>query len=901
MDNTQRDRKLCNPVCRGICKPMCGQCPISKSQTKTQIQGNIQGQTQGSMLCRDQVRDINLAEEEELENQELDITASKLEPFEGAQINGTLISYSRKPRPPKEIPITTPGFFITLKTQTLQNYRIIVEGTLLQGDRAYLAVQSRNPLTQLLDRKFIFLGGAGPTRYSVVFTAVSTITKVGVLFFNTATNYLFNLLTLDVKVSAESGFEKSSNKGQAGGYPPLNDESKIPSNFIDMIPIIKATDKEIDLKLTAYKKEEECKLRGPVGPPGPPGDQGQIGDEGPKGEPGFRGPKGEPGDLGHPGCPGPRGEPGPLGPRGIQGCPGSLGPTGCQGPQGLQGVAGVQGPIGFPGRTGAQGSRGFPGPPGATGEAGSGFVFVNSLAEAATLCSSSGTQDGNYYFVLDESAYYQCVNGGSDTSALVLIADLKGLDGATGPSGPMGPQGTIGIQGRPGLDGLPGAKGATGPQGEKGCQGEPGWDGSPGCDGFPGRPGCDGKPGRPGCDGKPGLCGPMGPPGPPGCPGKNGGIGPKGEPGPAGGPKGEPGKPGAAGAPGTPGATGAPGEPGRDGINGINGINGKSGWSLCDPITIDSKKIILKQGTTTYPGMPVPKVNSDVSVLENKNNKTFLALGLGGSLVLELEQMVIANIIIESYSTHGLPLKANLAVSSNQHDWIDLNSIVCDYAINTVCKIEKTVNQAYRYLRIRDVTPRGPNTNFPTKIDFKPIGLGFTITNIFFDAVKPFTRVLAQDNSHGKTEVLRMWNTNKEPLFLESLLGGFNDGSTVYVGQGESTSESPQFVTIPLNAFTGFCNVKTVLSGSFRDSQQVLMDATVSFVILSEFGKELSEIVILSAGDNLQVLHKVGNINFSECVEKELAMSIKDCQMAAIKVKLGKNFIPHTLKASISF
>jgi hypothetical protein len=88
------------------------------------------------------------------------------------------------------------------------------------------------------------------------------------------------------------------------------------------------------------------------------------------------------------------------------------------------------------------------------------------------------------------------------------------------------------------------------------------------------------------------------------------------------------------------------------------------------------------------------------------------------------------------------------------------------------------------------------------------------------------------------------------------------------------------------------------------------MDAIVSFVLLSESGQELSEIVILSENDNVLCAKdgpkeggKVSSLYFSNCIEKELVMSIKDCQMAAIKVQLGRgnNFLPYTLKASVSF
>ena len=66
---------------------------------------------------------------------------------------------------------------------------------------------------------------------------------------------------------------------------------------------------------------------------------------------------------------------------------------------------------------------------------------------------------GRLYYVADVNTFEVCLTTGWS------FIDIKGADGAQGPSGDQGPQGE------------PGADGAQGPAGEAGPQGEPGMDG----------------------------------------------------------------------------------------------------------------------------------------------------------------------------------------------------------------------------------------------------------------------------------------------------------------------------------------------------------------------------------------------------------------------------------------
>lgn len=772
----------------------------------------------------------------------------RLESHQGATIIGSMISYTNNNLSnsgSKCEPRKSPGFLVSLCTVANQNYKILIKGELLQGDRAFLYCESRDPHTQCIERKYLFIGGCGPTAYNVVFTAVSEKTKVGVLFFNTAPCYVFSLFSLNVITTLEPGHELTSNKGLPGGYVPLNNCGKIDSCFVD-IP---------------------NGARGCDGQRGPKGDPGHIGDDGPMGPPGCPGPKGAPGDPGYQGCPGPKGERGDPGKRGAQGCPGSPGATGAPGEIGPQGIAGIEGPRGFPGVQGEQGLRGNPGPIGPQGTPGTGFNFANNAPDAVAGCADGTITEGDLVFIVEECAYYQCTNG-----FLVFVKSAMGCTGAPGVDGNDGAAGAdgIGITGATGDKGDKGDVGPQGPKGDPGKKGDQGERGCPGPQGPRGKPGCQGEPGCKGDPGSRGLCGPKGDRGEPGQHGPPGKMGCPGPCGPAGGPRGPQGPPGQQGCPGP---------------------RGDRGWSICDPVLIERKNILLQQGTTTCPGEKVPADHSDVMILVSGiplEPTDYLALGFAGTLIIELEQRVIGNIIIESYSTHGpsAPLCAILSVTTDLNNWTEIGQISCSAVQDTYCIIDSQVCECYKYIRIQDCTPRGPNTNFPTDCNFTPLGVGFTVRKIEVD-----TRAFFQQScKKSQGTELRLWNLNSNVDL---------SNETYYIGQGDTSAEA-QEVVIPLNVFTGLCNTKIVLSGTFMDiNSGTLMDGKLSFVTLNEFGVPISTIELLSISDSIS-LYEGTSYWFTNCIDKEIPLSFDDCQMGALKFERLANFVLRTAKVVFS-
>jgi len=777
-----------------------------------------------------------------------------LEPNQGATVSGCNISYERAVDCASDSTVGSPGALLSLETTVHQNYKLFIKGELLQGDRAFLYVESRNPLSQLVERKYIWVGGCGPQDHKVIFTAVSNLTKVGVLFFNSAPSYLFRLLAVNITCTASPGHELKSNKGMPGGYAPLDCDGKIPSEFLDV----------------------ECGPPGCDGERGYKGDQGPIGDPGPHGPPGCVGPRGQQGEPGLIGCPGEKGDRGSPGKRGSVGPPGATGPAGTTGQQGPQGIAGPQGPIGPQGLQGEQGQRGFQGPVGPQGDPGGGFNFANSVPDAIAGCEDGTIQEGDVIFLVEECAYFQCVNG-----QMIFVKSC------------VGPQGQMGPAGKDGIDGIDGVPGATGCQGE--C-GDPGKKGCPGPTGPRGPRGPKGVDGCKGLAGARGLQGPQGPMGPKGGPGPRGGLGPKG-------PKGDPGPCGPPGKCGPRGPSGGPQGPcGPRGCEGPKGPRGDPGWSICDPIEICGHNLHLKQGTTTCPGQKVFLENSDPEILCSDitpEEGEFLALGFAGCLIIELDHRVIANMKIKSYSSHGVPLRAILSVTTDLNEWHELGEIVCDGEKDTICEIKQEICECYQYIRIQDVTPRGPDTDFPTDCDFEPVGQGFTLTEITFDSEAIFLGRKDDGGSGcgaGSGEVLRFWNVAAASLF-ESTQDSY------FIGQAEEGSHK-ELVAVPLNAYTGLSDLKIRVTGTLVNDNP-LMDAAVSLVLIAPDGA-ISEKLLLSADDGIQMTkHVLVSVTeekryYSECIEKMCSLSFPDCYLGVLDVRHGANFRVKTVHAAFT-
>ena len=160
---------------------------------------------------------------------------------------------------------------------------------------------------------------------------------------------------------------------------------------------------------------------------------------------------------------------GSMGPTGSQGIWGEIGPTGQTGQIGPTGMTGLVGPTGRDGQIGPTGSQGLMGPTGSKGDSGSiGPTGAQGpKGEAGTGVSvkadqSQCTQIGDAYIdskgnlmILTSISPKQFTNGGQ----------IKGPQGAMGPTGA---DGVIGPTGSKGMDGAMGPTGAQGPKGDAG-------------------------------------------------------------------------------------------------------------------------------------------------------------------------------------------------------------------------------------------------------------------------------------------------------------------------------------------------------------------------------------------------------------------------------------------------
>lgn len=133
------------------------------------------------------------------------------------------------------------------------------------------------------------------------------------------------------------------------------------------------------------------------------------------------------------------------------------------------------------GPTGPTGIRGPTGPQGAS------INLIGSVETVADLPISTNNQINDVYYVVSRGDFWAW-NG----TTWFSIGQIRGPQGATGPTGaqgnqgPIGPTGTRGPTGARGFQGDIGPTGATGPQGERGFQGEQGEIGPPGSAGDPG-------------------------------------------------------------------------------------------------------------------------------------------------------------------------------------------------------------------------------------------------------------------------------------------------------------------------------------------------------------------------------------------------------------------------------
>jgi hypothetical protein len=395
--------------------------------------------------------------------------------------------------------------------------------------------------------------------------------------------------------------------------------------------------------------------------------------------------KGCQGDKGEPGCRGPLGLRGLPGKKGPVGMPGIPGPPGCKGEQGIQGPIGLVGPIGEVGPRGFQGIQGplgIQGAQGTQGPPGDGIGFANSLPEAISQCAG-GVIEGQVIFVEDACRFYKCVGG-----ILIPLCDFTGKTGATGlqgPPGEHGPRGHRGEDGHKGEQGIVGCPGERGHRGPQGLKGEPGEKGEPGCDGKPGEKGARGAPGAKGDDGKPGARGPAGGP-----------KGPKGEPGP-------------------------------HGPRGPDGCPGKRGPGWCDIVRLPECEPISYQHTgIDSNGNQLPRITTD----EILNPTTQVYLGLGGRIVLDLQNVLCSSIVFGNCAPPpptGVSLLAEVRVKQERTDaWTDLGTIDLQLIQTLVPPIP------FRYIEICDIT----NISQVYGLYNPPIK-GFSFCNLLFEPIKP--------------------------------------------------------------------------------------------------------------------------------------------------------------------
>ena len=125
---------------------------------------------------------------------------------------------------------------------------------------------------------------------------------------------------------------------------------------------------------------------------------------------------------------------------------------------------------------------------------------------------------GDYYLDTATGNVYNKING----TTWVLITNIMGPVGPTGPAGIAGPQGPIGLTGPQGLAGATGATGPQGPIGLTGATGPQGPIGLTGATGPQGPIGLTGATGPQGVAGPAGATGPAGVAGPAGTNGTNG-------------------------------------------------------------------------------------------------------------------------------------------------------------------------------------------------------------------------------------------------------------------------------------------------------------------------------------------------------------------------------------------
>lgn len=231
--------------------------------------------------------------------------------------------------------------------------------------------------------------------------------------------------------------------------------------------------------------------QGPTGATGSAGAQGAIGATGPQG------PVGSTGGAGATGSAGPAGVQGATGAAGAQGATGAAGGVGATGPSGAvgsQGATGAAGPQGNPGTAGNTGATGATGPQGADGTS---VTIAGSVANAAALPTGLGPSDAGDGYLTNDDGHLHVWGGSSWTD----VGEVRGPQGATGPTGSVGATGAAGGQGATGAAGAAGPQGATGPTGAAGTQGATGATGA-------GATGATGPQGTAGSQGATGATGP---------------------------------------------------------------------------------------------------------------------------------------------------------------------------------------------------------------------------------------------------------------------------------------------------------------------------------------------------------------------------------------------------------
>ena len=234
----------------------------------------------------------------------------------------------------------------------------------------------------------------------------------------------------------------------------------------------------------------------------------QISSSGAMGPTGSQGIRGEIGPTGQTGQIGPTGMHGLIGPTGSQGQTGPTGAAGSIGPTGTAGLTGPTGSQGLMGPTGDKGDGGSIGPTGAQGpkgEAGTGVSVKADQSQCTQIGDAYIDSNGNL-MILTSTSPKQFTNGGQ----------IKGPQGAMGPTGSNGKDGAMGPTGADGVIGPTGSKGkdgAMGPTGADGVIGAVGPTGSNGKDGAMGPTGATGAAGPTGAHGEDGLPGPTGPQG----------------------------------------------------------------------------------------------------------------------------------------------------------------------------------------------------------------------------------------------------------------------------------------------------------------------------------------------------------------------------------------------------